>query len=120
MFEKDKYINLNYEIIRLLGKGGFGQVILAKNKDNNSKVAIKYIEFKKSKDERNIDKVLQEGQILFKLSHENIIKFEDFIYNKSRAILIMEYAEGGDLNNELKNRWEKVSRLKKSKLLHGF
>ena len=50
------------------------------------------------------DKIVQEGQILFKLNHENIIKFEDFTYNNSRAILIMEFAKGGDLKKKLKNR----------------
>ena len=120
MIEKDKYINSNYEIMRYLGGGAYGQVILAKNKDNYSKAAIKYIDFKNFEDESNIDKVIQEGQILFKLSHENIIKFEDFTYNNSRAILIMEYAEGGDLNNKIKEQLEKRSHLKKSKLLHSF
>jgi len=120
MVEKDKYINSNYEIIRHLGKGGYGLVILAKNKDNNSEVAIKYIDFTKFEDESDIDKVIQEGQILFKLSHENIIKFEDFTYNKSRAILIMEYVEGGDLNNRIKEQRGKREPFKEEQIITWF
>ena len=120
MIEKDKYINSNYEIMRYLEGGAYGQVILAKNKDNYSKAAIKYIDFKNFEDESNIDKVIQEGQILFKLSHENIIKFEDFTYNKSRAILIMEYAEGGDLNNKIKEQQEKKEPFKEDQIITWF
>ena len=106
MMIKDEYINSKYKQIRFLGEGGFGKVILAKNKFTNSYVAIKYIDLEEmSEDER--DKIIQEGQILFKLNHKNITKFEDFSVNNERAILIMEYAEGGDLNLRIKEQRKK-------------
>ena len=92
---EDEYINSKYNQIRALGEGGFGRVILAKEKNTNLKVAIKYIDFEEM-DSDGIEKVIQEGHLLFKFKHKNIIKFKDFSYNESRAILIMEFAEGGD------------------------
>ena len=52
-------------------------------------------------DEYSIDKVIQEGQLLFKFKHKNKIKFKDFSYNDSREILIMEFEEGGDLDKKI-------------------
>ena len=57
MMIKDEYINSKYKQIRFLGEGGFGKVILAKNKDTNLYVAIKYIDLEEvSEDER--DKII--------------------------------------------------------------
>ena len=100
MMIEDDYINSKYNQIKFLGQGGFGKVILAKDKYTNLNVAIKYIDFE-GMDEDEIEKVIQEGQLLFKFKHKKIIKFKDFSYNESRAILIMEYAEGGDLNKRI-------------------
>lgn len=100
---EDDYINYKYNVTKSLGKGAYGEVFLAENKKTKSQVAIKYLDFKQM-EEYERDKIVQEGQILFKLNHENIIKFEDFTYNNSRAILIMEFAKGGDLKKKLKNR----------------
>ena len=107
MFEDD-YINYKYNVTKSLGEGGFGKVFLAENKKTNSQVAIKYLDFNQM-GEYGRDKIVQEGQILFKLNHENIIKFEDFTYNNSRAILIMEFAKGGDLNKKIEEQ-EKIGR----------
>ena len=98
---EDEFINCKYSQITHIGGGSFGQVFLAKDKNTNSNVAIKYISFD-GFDESERDKLLLEGQILFKITNKNIISFENFFYNKSRAILIMEYAEGGDLNKKIK------------------
>ena len=98
---EDEFINCKYSEIRHIGGGSFGQVFLAKDKNTNSNVAIKYISFD-GLDESERDKLLLEGQILFKITNKNIISFENFFYNKSRAILIMEYAEGGDLDKKIK------------------
>ena len=108
MMIEDDYINYKYNVTKSLGEGGFGKVFLAENKKTQSQVAIKYLDFTKM-GEYGRDKIVQEGQILFKLNHENIIKFEDFTYNNSRAILIMEFAKEGDLNKKIEEQ-EKIGR----------
>ena len=104
----DEYIKSKYKELKTLGQGTYGKVILAENKTTKSKVAIKYIDFDSlDKDEKNIDNVIQEATILNKLTHKNIIKFEDFNFNKERAILVMEFAEGGDLFKRIKEQQKK-------------
>ena len=115
---EDEFINCKYSEIRHIGRGSFGQVFLAKDKNTNSNVAIKYISFD-GFDESERDKLLLEGQILFKITNKNIISFENFFYNKSRAILIMEYAEGGDLDKKIKAQML-VGPFKEEKIISWF
>ena len=77
----DEFINCKYNQVKFLGEGSYGKVILSEDKVTKSKVAIKYIDFSKMS-EYEKDKILQEGQILFKVEHKNIIRFENFFYNK--------------------------------------
>ena len=118
MMIEDDYINYKFDVKKSLGKGGFGKVFLAENKKTNSQVAIKYLDFNQM-GEYGRDKIVQEGQILFKLNHENIIKFEDFTYNNSRAILIMELAKGGDLKHRIEEQ-EKIGPFKEEIILTWF
>ena len=115
---EDEFINCKYSEIRYIVGGSFGQVFLAKDKNTNSNVAIKYISFD-GFDESERDKLLLEGQILFKITNKNIISFENFFYNKSRAILIMEYAEGGDLDKKIKAQML-VGPFKEEKIISWF
>ena len=118
MMIEDEYINSKYNQIKFLGEGGFGKVILAKDKNTNSKVAIKYIDFEEMNQDA-IEKVIQEGHLLFKIKHKNIIKFKDFFYNESRAILIMEFAEGGDLNKRI-NKQRKIGPFNEELIITWF
>ena len=38
---------------------------------------------------------------MLKLNHPNIIKWYEFIIEKNKEIIIMEYAEGGDLSKKI-------------------
>ena len=115
---EDDFINYKYEQKKVLGEGGFGKVVLAENKNTKEKVAIKYIKFE-DKDEYDKNKIVQEGQILFTFIHQNIIKFEEFSYNNLRAILIMEFAEGGDLSKRI-NEQKKIGPFKEEIIITWF
>ena len=95
-FDSNLILSKQYKILKYLAKGSFGIVYLAKNKDTNEQLVIKEINLKRLSDNEMI-KVCQEGIILSKLSHNNIIKFYEFYHNENNAYLMMEYAEFGDL-----------------------
>lgn len=70
----DSRLLKEFELIRVIGKGGFGVVILAKNKVDNCVYAIKRISLtKRDWDERG--KIMKEIQILSRLSHQNIVRY---------------------------------------------
>ena len=97
-----------YEKIKYLGEGAFGKAMLAKNKEDGTKVVIKVVDFKDMELEMQM-KIIQEGQIMYALDNESIVKFYSFNFDKTKAVLIMEFAEGGDLNRAISeaNLWRK-------------
>lgn len=74
MFE----LPLKYETIKLIGKGTYGSVISARNKETGDQIAIK----KLSHVEDLIDakRVLREIIIMKNLAHENILGLLDVVY----------------------------------------
>ena len=74
MFIEMTLFNWNTKQIKVLGEGSFGKVILARDKFDNSKVVIKHVNLD-NMDEKYRDYIIQEGNILQKLQHKNIISF---------------------------------------------
>ena len=104
MVSKEDVLN-NYEIKKVLGAGRFGEALLAKSKADDTLVVIKVVNLKDLDDDEDLeDKAINEGNILRKLTkdlqHENIVKFYGSHTFNKEAVLVMEYAEGGDLKNE--------------------
>uniref|UniRef100_A0A915PPF6 non-specific serine/threonine protein kinase n=1 Tax=Setaria digitata TaxID=48799 RepID=A0A915PPF6_9BILA len=60
--------------IEMLGKGGFGDVMLAKNKLDGNEYAIKRIPLD-PKDERFNRKVTREAKLFSKLNHPNVVRY---------------------------------------------
>ena len=87
----------DYDIICDLGNGSYGKVILAKNKYEGKKFAIKVI--KKALLDR-FDKqheVHVEKYCLAHLSHPNIIKFNKAFQDKKHLFFVLEYCKNKDL-----------------------
>ena len=84
MFIEDDFIQIKYNKIKLLGKGFYGKAILAKDKFDNSTVVIKHV-ILDNMNEKEKDSIHQEGHLLEKLEHKNIISFKSFTYDRSNA-----------------------------------
>jgi len=95
--ERQKASISDYDIICDLGNGSYGKVILAKNKYEGKKFAIKVI--KKALLDR-FDKQHEihiEKYCLAHLSHPNIIKFNKAFQDKKHLFFVLEYCKNKDL-----------------------
>lgn len=100
--EKRTEINLDYNFITTLGKGAFGEVIMATNKTTGIVRAIKIIN--KERQQPNLyTRMLDEIKILKTLDHPHIMKIIEFYQDDKKTYLVNEYYEGGEL-------LEKISR----------
>lgn len=89
---------INYKIGRPLGRGKFGNVYLAREKDTKFVVALKVL-FKKQIANQGIEhQVRREIEIQSHLRHENILRMFGFFHDEARIYLILEYAPGNYLN----------------------
>jgi aurora kinase A len=93
---------VNFDIGRPLGKGKFGNVYLAREKDTKFVIALKVL-FKQQIASQGIEhQVRREIEIQSHLRHPNILRMYGFFHDDQRIYLILEYASGGTLFNALK------------------
>ena len=89
---------MNYRIVKLLGKGAYGSVYLAKDK-NNENVAIKKFYMC---DSNSYNSFKNEIKILKKIKSKYLIKIYDYYKEGQYMYMVMEYAPHGDLDNYIK------------------
>lgn len=92
----------NYKINSKLGEGGMGSVYLGVHKTLQRKVAIKVLqpEFITNSDLK--ERFINEAKILSKLNHHNIVSLYDFVEFQGNLLIIMELAEGKNLDTLIK------------------
>jgi len=90
-------IGNNYNLLSLLGTGGMSEVYLAKDTRTGTKVAIKVLDKKLSKDKEYITRFSREIEISKSLSHENIIKIISYGSYKGSYYIVYEYIDGPTL-----------------------
>jgi serine/threonine protein kinase len=93
----------DFYIGRPLGKGKFGTVYMAREKESKVTVAIKVI--KKSQICRaSVEHQLRrEIEIQSHLRHRNILRMHGYFFDAKRVYLILEYAPGGELYKKLQS-----------------
>jgi len=92
-----------YDLQGDLGEGKFGLVKLGVHKKTEEKVAIKIIK-KDSMDQKDLELVRSEIDIMKLCKHKNIVRLLDQYENNEYIFIVMEYLAGGDLGNYSKKR----------------
>ena len=83
-----------YEVVKQLGKGGYGKVYEVKNKKTGEIRACKHLSKLNIKD---LEKFRREIEILKKMDHPNIIKLYEVFESERSLYLIMEECKGGEI-----------------------
>jgi serine/threonine protein kinase len=87
----------NFDIGKPLGRGKFGFIYKVRNRKTKKISALK-IMFKATKD---INIQIKGEKHLSKLKHENIIRLEHYFSDEKREYFLLEFAENGNLFEEL-------------------
>ncbi len=93
-----------FEIEKILGKGGMGVVYKAHQPTLNRKIALKVLSQMLSNDEEFIARFKKEAQIIASLNHPNIVSILSFGKDLGHYYFAMEYIKGTDLGIILKDR----------------
>ena len=93
-----------YEIIERIGSGGMALVYKAHDILLNRKVAVKILRQQFVHDEEFVRRFRREAQSAASLSHSNIVSVYDVGQEDDTHYIVMEYVEGRNLNDIIKER----------------
>ena len=101
-FNPGYIIGNRYRVIKQIGKGAFGVVVLVEDMMVSDQIILKFLNAHMSSDENIIQRFIHELRYARKITHENIIRIYDFItFGRSYAIS-MEYFESHSMAFEIK------------------
>ena len=99
MEAKMTLINDRYELIRIIGKGGFGTTWYARDTKLDMPVAVKELS---DTDPSRKKKFLREARTLARFAREpGIVNVRDYLEYNGKAYMVMEYLDGSDLNTKI-------------------
>lgn len=87
-----------YSHLVSIGQGGFGEVFTCESVSSGKKVAMKVMPAA-SLSADFLQKHTNEIEAMRRLNHPNIVQFEDVFYYDNQVWLVMEYCDGGTLEN---------------------
>ncbi|MFE0752532.1 serine/threonine-protein kinase [Inquilinus sp. NPDC058860] len=92
-----------YRIIRLIGRGGMGEIYQAEHCDQRTLHAIKIIRPDLVGDESIVNLFLREAEALRKIRHAAIVSYDGLFRDAGgRLHLVMEYVDGPSLRDRLR------------------
>jgi eukaryotic-like serine/threonine-protein kinase len=100
LFKPGDAVN-KYEVLRLIGRGGLGEVYEAKHKYLGRRVAIKALRVRKNLPATATQRMAKEAQALCALDHPNIIRIYDAGVEGEFVFMVTELLEGGTLRDKL-------------------
>ncbi|NIM11774.1 MAG: protein kinase [Candidatus Aminicenantes bacterium] len=105
-----QYLANKYEFIEPIGKGGFAEVYLAKDKLLERKVAVKILLSQFANEPDTVKRFIREARLYARMDHKNLIPVYDIgiIEDKEKnAFIIMKYIKG----ESLRTRQEREGKL---------
>ena len=83
-----------YELLRVIGSGGMGTVLLARDRHLSRLVALKFL---RESCTTFLDRFRSEARLMARLTHPAIVKVHELENFAGRAYIAMEYVDGGNL-----------------------
>ncbi|XP_034546795.1 serine/threonine-protein kinase Nek6-like [Notolabrus celidotus] len=93
-----------YEQVLCLGRGAAGDVFLMRHVERKSLHAVKKIKIEENKANKTQRTILQEAEIIRRLEHPNIVTCSDVFVNDGLICIVMNYCDGGTLDDKVKGR----------------
>jgi p70 ribosomal S6 kinase len=94
----------HFDLLKLIGEGAFGKVIMVKNLLDQKIYAMKVISKKLLKKKNSISYMKSERDILTKVDHPFIVQLFFAFQSEKKIFLVMDFLGGGELFFHLKRR----------------
>jgi p70 ribosomal S6 kinase len=113
----------HFDLLKLIGEGAFGKVLLVRNRLDKSLYAMKVLSKKLLKKKNNTQYMKSERDILTKVSHPFIVSLYFAFQSETKLFLVMEFLQGGELFFHLRKKGiilEKEARFYLGELVLGI
>lgn len=94
----------NYQMLRVLGQGGMGSVMLARSVRDGRAVAIKTLLPEVAVSEQSLKRFMREIEVSSSLQHPNIVSYVEHGTHNGIVYLVTEYVTGMDASKLAKHR----------------
>ena len=94
----------DFELLTVIGKGGFGKVVHCRHRGTATTYAMKILSKEFLIDTNNVSYMLEERASLLKVNHPFIVKLLAAFQTTTKVYLVMEYIIGGELFSRLQDR----------------
>lgn len=107
----------NYQMLRVLGQGGMGSVMLARSVQDGRAVAIKTLLPEVAVSEQSLKRFIREIEVSSSLQHPNIVSYIEHGTHNGIVYLVTEYVTGMDASKLAKHRGGKLNYLEVVKII---
>jgi serum/glucocorticoid-regulated kinase 2 len=94
----------DFELLKVLGKGAFGKVVLAQKKENKKYYAIKILIKKKIIEMDQMEHTKAEKMILQHINHPFLVGLEYAFQTDERIYFVLQFMQGGELFQHLRKQ----------------
>ncbi|NWU75482.1 NEK3 kinase, partial [Onychorhynchus coronatus] len=91
-----------YKVLKALGEGSFGRVLLVHHRVSDQKYAMKEIRLPMSSS--GVENSRKEAALLAKMKHPNIVAYKESFEADGHLYIVMEYCDDGDLMQKIKHQ----------------
>jgi len=92
-----------FEVIRRIGRGGMGQVLLARDTANGQEVALKVIDPGHVSDPRVRHAFVKEAKHMHAMRHPNILPVNEIVDDERSVFYVMPFVRGGSLASKARS-----------------
>ena len=107
----------NYQMIRILGQGGMGSVMLARSMKDGRAVAIKTLLPEVAVSEQSLKRFMREIEVAASLQHPHIVSYIEHGTHNGMIYLVSEYVGGMDASKLVKHRGGKLHYMEVVKII---
>jgi serine/threonine protein kinase len=110
-FTSGTIIASRFKIVRLVGKGGMGEVFEAEDLKLRRQVALKFLPEELSRDPQMLERFEREAHASSALDHPNICTIYEVGEHDTRPFLAMQYLEGRTLQESIEGKPLKITNI---------
>jgi eukaryotic-like serine/threonine-protein kinase len=97
-----------FVVQRMLPRGGMAEVYVAQHTLTHQRVALKVLLPHLASDPNVRTRFVEEARFLGDLRHANIVTFRTLLHDRGLLVLVMDYVEGGSLEQILEERYLEI------------